>query len=114
MKNSYITELTDKNFKEKVLLSDKIFLVDFWAEWCHPCQLFASILEDVSKEYFEKIFFGKINIDLNKNTPNKYAIRGIPTVLLFYKSNVIATKVGVLSRSELKKFLNKNLEKIEQ
>jgi thioredoxin 1 len=104
-----IIELTDKNFKEKVLKSKNFFLVDFWAEWCNPCKMLAPILEEISKEYSNKIIIGKLNIEENPNTAPVYSIRSIPTLLLFHNSEVRATKVGAVSKLQLKEFLDENI-----
>jgi len=104
-----IIELTDQNFQEKVLKSKNFILVDFWAEWCNPCKMLAPILEEISKEYSDKIIVAKLNIEENPNTAPVYSIRSIPTLLLFYDSEVLATKVGAASKLELKEFLDKNI-----
>lgn len=100
-----IIELTDKNFEKYVFLSKEYVLVEFWADWCNPCKILSPILEEVSKDYSEKILVGKINIDSNPIIPAKYSIRGIPTLLLFYKKKVLDTKIGALSKIELIEFL---------
>lgn len=102
-----IIELTDQNFKEKVLLKSKNFiLVDFWAEWCNPCKILAPILDEISKEYLDKITIFKLNIEKNPNTAPIYSIRSIPTLLLFHNSEILATKVGAVSKLQLKEFLD--------
>ena len=84
-------------------------LVDFWAEWCGPCKMIAPILDEIADEYEGKLTIGKLNIDHNAGTPPKFGIRGIPTLLLFKDGNVAATKVGALSKTQLKEFLDANL-----
>ncbi|WP_343152732.1 thioredoxin TrxA [Buchnera aphidicola] len=106
MNNSIITNLNDSEFEEKILEEEGICLVDFWAEWCNPCKILSPILEEIAKEYINKIKIFKINIDENPNTAPKYSIKGIPTLLLFSKGKLIATKVGAISKSQLKKFLD--------
>ncbi|VFP88826.1 Thioredoxin 1 [Buchnera aphidicola (Cinara piceae)] len=109
MKITKIIELTDKNFETEVFLAKKFVLVDFWADWCGPCKILSPILEEIANEYSEKVLIGKINIDTNKKIPIEYSIRGIPTLLLFNKNKIIGTKIGVLSKTELKNFLDKKL-----
>ncbi|ACL30377.1 thioredoxin TrxA [Buchnera aphidicola str. APS (Acyrthosiphon pisum)] len=104
-----IIELTDQNFEEQVLNSKSFFLVDFWAQWCNPCKILAPILEEISKEYSNKVIVGKLNIEENPNTAPVYSIRSIPTLLLFNNSEVLATKVGAVSKLELKEFLDENI-----
>ena len=84
-------------------------LVDFFAEWCGPCKMIAPILDEVAKEYEGRIKVAKLNIDENQNTPPKYGIRGIPTLMLFKNGNVEATKVGALSKSQLTAFIDSNI-----
>ena len=84
-------------------------LVDYWAEWCGPCKMIAPILDEIASEYSGKIRIAKLNIDDNPNTPPKYGIRGIPTLMLFKGGNVEATKVGALSKSQLTAFIDTNL-----
>ncbi|VFP83868.1 thioredoxin [Buchnera aphidicola] len=109
MKITKIIELTDQNFEEIVFISKKYVLVDFWADWCGPCKILSPILEDIAQEYYKKILVGKVNIDVNKKIPIKYSIRGIPTLLLFNKSKIIGTKIGVTSKIELKNFLDSKI-----
>lgn len=84
-------------------------LVDYWAEWCGPCKMIAPILEDISEEYGDRLVIAKLNIDDNPQTPPKYGIRGIPTLMLFKNGNVEATKVGALSKSQLMAFIDSNI-----
>ncbi|WP_343189449.1 thioredoxin TrxA [Buchnera aphidicola] len=112
MNVSKIINLTDDNFKEKVLKNKNLVLVDFWAEWCAPCKLLTPILEEVSKKFFKKILFTKLNVDNHPLTAPKYSIRGIPTLLLFYNGKLLSTKVGTLSKNQLIDFLKNNINKI--
>jgi thioredoxin 1 len=102
-------EFTDENFETEVLQSDKPVLVDFWAEWCGPCKMIAPILDEIADEYVGKIRVAKLNIDENPQTPPKYGIRGIPTLMLFKDGNVEATKVGAVSKSQLTAFIDSNI-----
>jgi thioredoxin 1 len=104
-----IIHLSDAAFEQEVLQSAIPVLVDYWAEWCGPCKMIAPILEDVSKEYAGRLRIAKLNIDDNQQTPPKYGIRGIPTLMLFKNGNVEATKVGALSKSQLTAFIDSNL-----
>ncbi|MDX1705392.1 thioredoxin TrxA [Pseudidiomarina sp.] len=104
-----IVQLSDDSFEADVLNSDKPVLVDFWAEWCGPCKMIAPILDDISKEYGDRITVGKLNVDHNNQTPPKYGIRGIPTLLLFKNGEVAGTKVGALSKAQLAEFIDQHL-----
>jgi len=106
---SQIRHVTDDSFEQEVLSSEKPVLVDYWAEWCGPCKMIAPVLEEVAEEYGDKIQVVKLNIDENPNTPPKYGIRGIPTLMLFKNGNVEATKVGAVSKSQLTAFIDGNV-----
>ena len=97
-----IIHLTDDSFDTDVLKADGLTLVDFWAEWCGPCKMIAPILDEIAEEYQGKLTIAKLNIDQNPGTAPKYGIRGIPTLLLFKNGEVAATKVGALSKGQLK------------
>ncbi|ANF17282.1 thioredoxin [Buchnera aphidicola (Schlechtendalia chinensis)] len=105
-----IIDLTDNSFEKCVLESQNTILVDFWADWCNPCKILAPILEEISIEYSHLLTVMKINIDSNPNTAPKYSIRGIPALLLFKSGELIATKIGALSKMQLKNFLDINLK----
>ncbi|HSF70708.1 MAG TPA: thioredoxin TrxA [Methylotenera sp.] len=107
--NEHITHLSDAAFEQEVLQSQLPVLVDYWAEWCGPCKMIAPILDDISKEYAGRLKVAKLNIDDNQQTPPKYGIRGIPTLMLFKNGNVEATKVGALSKSQLTAFIDSNI-----
>ncbi len=106
---SDITHVTDDSFESDVLKSEVPVLVDYWAEWCGPCKVIAPVLEEIAGEYGGKIKICKLDIDANEETPPKYGIRGIPTLMLFKDGNVEATKVGALSKSQLTAFLDSNI-----
>ena len=104
-----ILHVTDDSFETEVLKADKPVLVDYWAEWCGPCRMIAPILDEIAGQYEDRIKICKLNVDENQNTPPKYGIRGIPTLMLFRNGNVEATKVGALSKSQLVAFLDSSL-----
>lgn len=97
-------EVNDTNFDEVILKSDKLVLVDFWAEWCGPCRMIAPIVEEISKEYAGKIVVAKCDVDNNPAIINKFVIRNIPTVLFFKNGAVADKQVGFVDKS---KFINK-------
>ena len=98
-------EITDDNFENTVLKSDKYFLLDFWAPWCAPCAMLSPVLEDLSNEMSTKLTIGKINIDSELQTGTKYGVRGIPFLLLFHNGEVIDQKVGAANKSSIKEWL---------
>ena len=106
---SQIIHVTDDSFESDVLKAEIPVLVDYWAEWCGPCKMIAPVLDDIAEEYAGKLVVAKLNIDQNDQTPGKHGVRGIPTLMLFKNGNVEATKVGALSKSQLKAFIDASL-----
>lgn len=104
-----IKHVSDASFEADVLKAEGAVLVDYWAEWCGPCKMIAPVLDEIAKEYEGKLTIAKLNIDENQGTPAKHGVRGIPTLMLFKNGNVEATKVGALSKSQLKAFLDANI-----
>ena len=104
-----VVHTTDANFEDDVLNSENPVLVDYWAEWCGPCKSIAPLLDEIAEEYAGRLSVAKLNIDDNPETPPKYGIRGIPTLMLFRNGEVEATKVGAVSKSQLSAFLDSNL-----
>ncbi len=109
MSSDLIKHVSDASFDSDVLKTDGPVLVDYWAEWCGPCKMIAPILDDLSSEYNGKLQIAKMNVDENSETPAKYGIRGIPTLMLFKNGVVVATKVGALSKSQLAAFIDSHL-----
>ena len=104
-----IVYTSDESFEADVLSSGKPVLLDFWADWCGPCKMIAPLLDEVAEEYADRISVVKINIDENPNTPPKFGIRSIPTLMLFKDGIVHAQKMGAMSKSQLVEFLDNNL-----
>ena len=107
--NDKILAVTDDSFETDVINSSQTVLVDFWAEWCGPCKALAPVLDEIADEYDGKVVIAKVNVDENDQTPPKYGIRGIPTMLLFKDGSVAATKMGALSKAELSAFIDTNI-----
>ena len=101
--------VTDENFETEVLKSNKLTLVDFWAEWCGPCKQIAPILSEISDELSNEVVIGKHNIDDSPNRPSQFGIRGIPTMLLFKKGEVVAQKVGATTKSNIVSWIKENI-----
>lgn len=98
--------VSDDEFDGAVLKSSQPILVDFWAEWCGPCKQLGPILDDVAKELEGKVTIAKVNIDENPEAPQRYGVRGIPTLILFKDGKAVATKVGSMPKSQLVEWLN--------
>ena len=109
MSSELIKHISDASFDTDVIQAGKPVLVDYWAEWCGPCKAIAPILDEVSKDYGERLQVAKMNVDENRDVPAKYGIRGIPTLMLFKDGQLAATKVGALSKTQLTAFLDANL-----
>ncbi len=104
-----ILHTTDPSFEEEVLKSQQPVMVDFWAEWCAPCKMIAPILDELAAQYQDKLTIAKMNIDDNQTTPQTYGVRGIPTLILFKDGDVLATKVGASSKSQLEAFIDSHI-----
>lgn len=107
--SEHIRYVTDATFSSEVLQASLPVLVDYWAEWCGPCRSIAPVLEEIASEYAGRMIVAKMNVDENQQTPQKYGIRGIPTLMLFKNGSVESTKVGALSKSQLIAFIDSNI-----
>ncbi len=107
--SEHIHYVTDATFDAEVTQAQLPVLVDYWAEWCGPCRMIAPILDEVSKEYAGRLVVAKVNVDENQQTPQKFGVRGIPTLMLFKNGNIEATKVGALSKSQLTAFIDSHI-----
>jgi len=101
--------VTDESFDSEILKSEKPVVVDFWAEWCGPCKQIAPVLEEISDEMASEVIIAKHNIDSEPNTPSKYGVRGIPTMLLFKGGELKATKVGATPKSDIVSWIKENI-----
>jgi thioredoxin 1 len=104
-----VKHVTDTSFNSEVLESPIPVLVDYWAEWCGPCKMIGPVLDESAETYGERLSIAKINVDQNQSVPSRYHVRGIPTLMLFKNGEVVATKVGALSKAQLAAFIDANL-----
>ena len=109
MSSELIVHSSDADFERDVLQSDVPVLLDFWAPWCGPCKMIAPILDEVAAEFEGRLKVVKINIDENEQTPAKFGVRGIPTLMVFNNGQNVATKVGALAKGQLTAFVNASI-----
>ena len=109
MASGKVVTVTDAEFDSTVLQSDKLVILDFWAEWCQPCKMLSPTVEEIAGEYEATVKVGKLNVDDNPETATKYGIRGIPTLLFFKGGQVVQQMVGVKSKAEIKKVIDEDL-----
>lgn len=102
-------QFTDNNFQQEVIQSDKVVMVDFWAEWCGPCRMIGPVVEELSKEYDGKAVIGKLNVDENPQVAMNYGIRSIPTILFFKNGEMVDKQVGVVPKSVLEQKLKSHM-----
>ena len=104
-----IKHVTDSTFNSEVLESTTPVLVDYWAEWCGPCKMIGPVLDESAETYGDRLIIAKVNVDQNQSVPSRYHVRGIPTLMLFKNGQVVATKVGAVSKAQLAAFIDSNL-----
>ncbi|HVF39027.1 MAG TPA: thioredoxin TrxA [Gemmatimonadaceae bacterium] len=109
MSSDTIKHVTDASFEDDVVKANVPVLVDFWAEWCAPCKMIAPMLNEIADEYKGKVAIVKVNIDESPKTPQKFNVRGIPTLILFKNGQVEGQKVGALRKTDLAAFLDSKL-----
>jgi thioredoxin 1 len=107
MGNENLLVVTDSDFEDQILKSSVPALVDFWAAWCGPCRQVGPVVEELAGEYVGKVKVAKLNVDENKQTPGKYGVRGIPTLMLFKNGEVVDQIVGAVPKSRIKELLDK-------
>jgi thioredoxin 1 len=109
MASDKVHEISDNTFKDEVINSDKLTLVDFWAPWCSPCKAIAPVIEELASTYEGKVKFTKLNVDDNPMTASSYGIRGIPTMILFKNGSIVDQVIGAVPKTELEKVIGKSL-----
>jgi thioredoxin 1 len=107
--SEHIVHVTDQTFEDDVLNAERPVLLDFWAEWCGPCKMIAPLLDEIATEFGERVTVAKLNIDENPKTPQRFNVRGIPTLILFKNGQVEGQKVGALRKNQLAEFLDEKL-----
>ncbi len=101
-----IVHVTEASFDQEVLAAEHPVLVDFWAEWCGPCKMIAPVLDEIANDYAGKLKVCKVDVDSNAGIPEKFGIRGIPTLIIFKDGTAVETKVGALSKTQLTEFID--------
>jgi thioredoxin 1 len=113
MASESVLEITDGNFDQVVLKSDQPILIDFWAAWCGPCKALGPVVDEVAAAYQGKVRVGKMDVDKSPITPQRYGVRGIPTLLIFKNGQVQEQIVGYVGRDVIEKALNKQVNVVE-
>lgn len=112
MSDELIQNVNDNDFEETVLKAKQPVLVDYWAEWCGPCKVVLPVIKEVAQDYQDRINVCKVDVDKNQGIAQKYGVRGIPTLMLFYQGEMINSKVGALSKNQLCEFIDDQLSKL--